>query len=129
MLRLVLALQAAYYCATGLWPWISMGTFEAVTGPKTDDWLVQTVGALVVAIGLALGVAAWKRERSAAVLTLAGASAAAFIIVDVTFVASGTIRPIYLADAVAEAVILAGLALGAGRRRPGSSPIGTRTLL
>ncbi len=129
MLRLVLALQAAYYCATGLWPWISMGTFEAVTGPKTDDWLVQTVGALVVAIGLALGVAAWKRERSAAVLTLAGASAAAFIIVDVTFVASGTIRPIYLADAVAEAVILAGLALGAGGRRPGSSPIGTRTLL
>ena len=129
MLRLVLALQAAYYCATGLWPWISMGTFEAVTGPKTDDWLVQTVGALVVAIGLALGVAAWKRARSAAVLTLAAATAVAFSLVDVTFVLSGTILPISLGDPVAEAVILIGLARGAGARRPASSRIGTRTLL
>jgi hypothetical protein len=127
MLHRVLAFQAAYYCITGIWPWISMTTFEAVTGPKTDDWLVQTVGALVLAIGLALGVATWKRERSAAVLTLAAASAIAFIVVDVTFVASGTIPPIYLADAAAEAVILAGLALAA--RPPASSAIGTRTLL
>ena len=116
MLRTVLGLQAAYYLVTGIWPWISMRTFEAVTGPKTDDWLVQTVGALVIAIGLALAVAAWKRDRSAPTITLSAASAAAFIVVDVVFVVSGTIRPIYLADAVAEAAILAGLALGAAAR-------------
>lgn len=116
MLRTVLALQAAYYLVTGIWPWISMSTFEAVTGPKTDDWLVQTVGALIVAVGLALAVAAWKRDRSAVTLTLAAASAATFILVDLVFVLSGTIRPIYLADAVAEGVILAGLAAGASAR-------------
>ena len=116
MLWTVLGLQAAYYLVTGIWPWISMRTFEAVTGPKTDDWLVQTVGALVIAIGLALAVAAWKRDRSAPTITLSAASAAAFIVVDVVFVVSGTIRPIYLADAVVEAAILAGLALGAAAR-------------
>lgn len=110
MLRKILAFQAVYYCVTGLWPWLSMATFEAVTGPKTDDWLVQTVGALVVAIGLALGVAARTGDRSAPTITLSAAAATAFILVDVVFVLGGTIAPIYLGDALVEAAILAGLA-------------------
>lgn len=111
MLRKILGFQAVYYCLTGLWPWLSMASFEAVTSPKTDDWLVQTVGALVVAIGLALGVAARTGDRTASTITLAAASAAAFILVDVVFVLGGTIPPIYLGDALVEAAILAGLAV------------------
>lgn len=43
-----------YYVVTGLWPLIHLTSFEAVTGPKTDDWLVHMVGLLAASIGLAL---------------------------------------------------------------------------
>ena len=39
--------QGGYYLIMGAWPLVSLETFEMVTGPKTDHWLVQTVGALV----------------------------------------------------------------------------------
>lgn len=55
----VLALgQGPYYFATGVWPLVSMRTFEAVPGPKTDRWLVKTVGVLDAAVEAAL-IAAW----------------------------------------------------------------------
>jgi uncharacterized protein YciI len=34
--RAVALIQAAEYVATGVWPLVSMSTFEAVTGPKMD---------------------------------------------------------------------------------------------
>ncbi|MGQ0534782.1 MAG: hypothetical protein ACT4PT_01775 [Methanobacteriota archaeon] len=38
--RLVASVQTAYYLAMGGWPLVHRASFEAVTGPKTDDWLV-----------------------------------------------------------------------------------------
>src|SRR4051812_47162991 len=52
--RSLARLQAAYYVATGVWPIAHMKSFEAVTGPKVDHWLVRTFGALVTAAGAAL---------------------------------------------------------------------------
>ena len=47
----ILALvQGAFYAATGLWALVDLGSFMAVTGPKTDHWLVKTVGILVTVI-------------------------------------------------------------------------------
>ena len=37
----MLAAQGALYVVTGVWPLLHMASFEAVTGPKTDDWLVR----------------------------------------------------------------------------------------
>ena len=45
--RFVALAHACYYLITGVWPLLSIGTFEKVTGPKTDRWLVKTVGILV----------------------------------------------------------------------------------
>jgi hypothetical protein len=42
--------QGIYFLATGVWPLLSMRTFLAVTGLKTDLWLVKKVG-LILAIG------------------------------------------------------------------------------
>jgi hypothetical protein len=53
-MRTILTLQAIYYLFTGIWPLVHLASFEAVTGPKTDDWLVQTVGVLAAVIGAAL---------------------------------------------------------------------------
>jgi hypothetical protein len=52
--------QGAFYAATGLWALVDLDSFMAVTGPKTDHWLVKTVGILVTVIGGVLLVA-WRR--------------------------------------------------------------------
>jgi hypothetical protein len=98
-----LTLQSVYYLVTGLWPVIHFPSFEAVTGPKTDDWLVHTVGVLAAAIGLSLGVAVVRAQTQAEpVTTLAIASALAFAGIDLVYGLSGRISPIYLADAGVE---------------------------
>jgi hypothetical protein len=108
--RRLIAFQAAYYLATGLWPLVHLPSFEAVTGPKTDDWLVHMVGLLAAVIGAALGVAvAHDRQGAAEIVVLAAGAALAFAGIDFWYVLSGTISPIYLADALVELVLLFGL--------------------
>ena len=87
--------QGIYFIATGLWPIMHMRSFLAVTGPKTDTWLVKTVGGLIAAVGLALLVDESK--------TLAIASAAALGAADAYFAGTGRISKVYLADAAVEA--------------------------
>jgi hypothetical protein len=111
--RRVALAQAAYYLASGVWPIVSLRTFERVTGPKADHWLVRTVGLLAATIGgvMALRAATDGPEPDAAL----GISAAlAFAATDVVHVGRGTISPIYLADAAAE-LALAGAWLLTGR--------------
>lgn len=104
--------QGAYYLVTGLWPLLHLPSFEAVTGPKTDDWLVRMVGCLAAVIGAALAVAALRPRGNASETTLlAGGSAGAFALIDVWYVAVGRIAPVYLADAVLEMGFLIGLIL------------------
>ena len=99
--------QCVYYALTGLWPWAHLPSFLWVTGPKTDLWLAQTVGLLVIVVAVARGVAAWRRERTWSVVCLALGSAAALLFVDVYFVALGTTSPVYLLDAAAQAGLIA----------------------
>jgi len=93
------------YVITGLWPILSMATFERVTGPKRDDWLVRTVGALTVAIGC--GLLRSRREPGHARPFGLGA-AVAFASVDIVGFATGRLGPVYLLDAAAECAIAVG---------------------
>jgi hypothetical protein len=108
LLRIVLGGQAMYYILTGVWPLLDLTTFQAVTGPKSDLWLVQMVGALAVAIGMALGVAVLANRRTPEILTLSVTSAIAFTAIDLLYAWKQS--PVYLADAGVE-VILIGLVL------------------
>ncbi|HEX3466389.1 MAG TPA: hypothetical protein VHS78_20250 [Candidatus Elarobacter sp.] len=114
--RQALIVMAAYYAATGIWPLVHMRSFEAVTGPKTDKWLVKTVGALALANGVALAFGARREKIRAETAALAICSALAFSAIDIVYVTRGRIAPVYLGDAAAElalaAVIAAGEALG-----------------
>jgi hypothetical protein len=112
--RALAAGQGAYFLATGLWPLFSLKTFYAVTGPKRDGWLVQTVGSMIACIGSTLLLAARRRDVFSEVRWLATSSAAALMAVDVLFVRRRRISRIYLADAVAELGLLAAWAV-AGR--------------
>jgi hypothetical protein len=111
----LLWVQGLYYLVTGVWPLLSMETFQLVTGPKTDHlvtgregdhWLVMTVGVLIVAIAVTLLVAAWRQQNPPEAAVLAIASALGLTGIDVIYVVRQVIAPIYLADAVAEIILL-----------------------
>lgn len=107
--------QGAYYGLTGVWPLVSIETFQWVTGRKTDHlptgneadhWLVMTVGVLVTAAALALLTAAWRRTISPEIAVLALATALGLAAIDVIYVIRGVILPIYLVDAALQVVII-----------------------
>lgn len=106
--RHVAALQAVFYVGTGLWPLAHRRSFERVTGPKTDFWLVQTVGVTVASIGVGLAQAASRRRPVARELrTVAVGSAIGLALVDLVFVARRRISWVYLLDATAETALIA----------------------
>lgn len=107
--RPILRAQALYYAGTGVWPLVSPGTFQLVTGPKADMWLVKTFGLLVGAVGLGIGTGAAGDRVSRETRVLALGSAAALGAADAWYVARGRIRKSYLIDAAAQAALLAAL--------------------
>lgn len=106
----VLAAQGAYYLATGVAPFASRRAFEAVTGPKREWWLVQTVGGLVGVLGAGMLSAASRRRVTPEVAGIAAGSALVLAAIDTWYVARGRIAPVYLADAVVEVGLVAALA-------------------
>ncbi|HET9529931.1 MAG TPA: hypothetical protein VFQ92_06240 [Blastocatellia bacterium] len=108
--------QGGYFLATGIWPLVDIRSFQAVTGPKTDQWLVKTVGVLVGVIGGVLIAAGARRRVTAEVSALAVGSAAGLTAIDVVYVAKRRISPIYLLDAVAEIALIGGWIFASKRR-------------
>jgi hypothetical protein len=102
----VALMQGIYYFLTGLWPLVSIGTFQQVTGPKTDLWLVKTVGVLIAVIGAALLLAGMKGEVTTSTIFLAVASAAGLAGVDVIYVSKWVIARIYLLDTFVELILI-----------------------
>jgi hypothetical protein len=100
--RPVLLVQSGYYLASGLLPFVSRRAFEAVTGPKREWWLVQTVGALVTVVGAATASAAAQRRITPETVALAAGSAASLAAIDIVHVARRRIAPTYLLDAAVE---------------------------
>jgi hypothetical protein len=107
--RTVLLVQGAYYVGTGAFPFVSRRGFEALTGPKREWWLVQTVGALVTVIGGVVAAGAVRGRETPELLALAGGSAAALAAIDVVYASRGRIAPTYLIDAGMELGLLAAL--------------------
>jgi hypothetical protein len=108
-------MQGVYYLGAGVWPLIDIDSFQAVTGPKTDLWLVRTVGALVAVIGGVLLMAARRDRVTDEIVLLAAASALGLAAIDVIYSLAGVIRPVYLGDAGVEVGLVA--LWGIGRRR------------
>ncbi|MEX0608853.1 MAG: hypothetical protein WD016_10895 [Balneolaceae bacterium] len=104
MTRLAIA-QGIYYLITGIWPLIDMYSFIAVTGPKTDLWLVRTVAMLIFFIGGGILAAGIRRQINLPIIIIAAGSAFGLILVDVSYVWLGIISLVYLLDAVAETLI------------------------
>src|SRR3954471_24159468 len=103
------AAQAALYTTSGIWPVAHIRSFEAITGPKRERWLVKTMGLFIAAVGAALGVGARRSgSLSRETAVLGAASAAALCACDLVYVAKRRISPVYLLDAVVEGAFAAG---------------------
>jgi len=99
--------QGLFYVTTGLWPIVHLRSFEKVTGPKRDKWLVRTLGGLIAAVGAALLVGAFEKKPSRAVEVLGIGSALALGAADIVFSLGGRISKVYLGDAAVEGAVAA----------------------
>jgi hypothetical protein len=100
--------QSIYYLLTGIWPLLHIESFMAVTGPKNDIWLVQTVGVMIIAVALSLFFAARTKSYYLPTMVLGISAALGLMFVDVVFFLKGDISGIYLADAFAEFLLVLG---------------------
>lgn len=99
--------QGLFYLATGLWPLVDIRSFQRVTGPKTDLWLVKTVGGLIAVTGGVLASAGLRGRMNAETTGLALGSAAFLAAVDLNYVGKRRISRVYLLDAAAELGLIA----------------------
>lgn len=117
VLVILAAIQGAYFALTGVWGLVHLESFQYVTGPKTDLWLVRTVSVLVLAIGGALLVAAMRLRVAFETVLLAMGSAVGLAVMDIVYYAAGTLRWVYLLDAAVELVLVLGWAWALWRAR------------
>lgn len=106
-LKRILLFQGIYYLLTGLWPLLHLRSFLAVTGDKTDIWLVKMVGLLAATIGIYLIYSI--RQHPARLLAIL--SAISFGSIDVYYVYHNIISPVYLGDAIIEGILIVLLAI------------------
>lgn len=116
----VAMLQGLFYLVTGLWPLLHIQSFLKVTGPKTDLWLVKTLGVLISVIGAALGIAGVQRSVNREIALLGVGSAAGLTAIDVIYVARRRIPPVYLLDAAVEVALILGWGVSARKGMYGS---------
>ena len=102
MHKYVCVIQGFYFLLTGLWPLISVKTFQKVTGPKTDLWLVKTIAILVVVVGSVLVLAGFREAVSLEIRILAIESALGLSAVEMYYVMTQRISAIYLLDTFVE---------------------------
>jgi hypothetical protein len=103
--RLAVA-HGLFNMAAGLWPLLHYRSFEAVSGPKADDWLVKCVGGLIVGAGYAQMSGRNSPEGLTAARRIGVGTAGTFAAVDLIYGGSGRISRVYLLDAVVEAMWL-----------------------
>jgi hypothetical protein len=103
----VALVQGIYFFITGIWPILSMSTFLKITGPKTDLWLVKTVGLILAVIGAVLIYAQMTASINPPVILLAIGSALSLALVEFIYVFKRVISPVYLGDAFAELILIA----------------------
>jgi hypothetical protein len=103
MNRAVLArVHGVFNVASGLWPLVHMRSFERVSGPKTDHWLVQTVGGLLATNGLTQLGAGSSHEGLARARQIGLGTALTMATIDLVHASRGRISKVYLLDAVVE---------------------------
>lgn len=106
-MKVMLTIQGLYYALTGIWPLLHLQSFEYISGPKTDRWLVKSVAFLVLSsgiiflyTGLVNPLIPWET------VLLAIFNALSLMVIDLHYVRIRRISNIYLLDAAVEFLFL-----------------------
>jgi hypothetical protein len=106
--------HGAFDVVTGAWPLLSLKTFEAITGPKPEGWLVKTTGTLIAGIGSVLALAGIRKRVTPEITTLAIVTSAGLTAIDLYYAGlRRRISPVYLLDAIVELGIIGAWACAA----------------
>lgn len=108
-------IQAMYDVVTGIWGLVDIRSFQKVTGPKTDRWLVKTVSVLVVVIGSVIGSAGARGKITPEIAALAVGLNGGLGAIDVVYTAKRRISPVYLLDFLGGTILSAGWVLAIRR--------------
>lgn len=101
------AFAQGFFCLViGLWPVVSLQTFQTLTGQKPDQWLVTLAGLLLAAIGSSMIISAIRRDIAFEVFAIGLLTALSLGATDVIFVIERRIPAVYLLDAVAESLFV-----------------------
>ncbi|MCE3225537.1 MAG: hypothetical protein K0S32_88 [Bacteroidetes bacterium] len=102
----ILLLQGLYYVMTGLWPIVDIRSFEIVSGPKTDIWLVKTVSLLLTTVGITYLISAREKQLTTSIRVLVTSVAGALLFIDVYYNFKGIISDIYLIDGLIQLIFI-----------------------
>jgi hypothetical protein len=103
---ITLWVQSVYYLITALWGLLHIESFMAVTGPKTDVWLVKTVSVLILPVVVCLVAGHLLHVHPLLVILVAATAAAGFAAIDFYYTAGKVIRWVYAVDGVVQTVLL-----------------------
>lgn len=90
--------QGLYDLVGGLWPLLHFRSFEEVTGPKVDHWLVRTVAGMLVVMGVVLLRDAYRNRVPDSMRTMAGGLSGVLAIVALISSVGGWISWTYFLD-------------------------------
>jgi hypothetical protein len=87
----------------GAWPIVWLRSFEWVFGPKEEDWLQKTSGALFMSTGIAQLMTEDSPESIRFARRVGIGVALTYLTIDLIYVPKGRLRKTYLLDALMEA--------------------------
>src|SRR5690625_7432182 len=102
----LMMIQGIYYGLTGLWPLLHMSSFIKITGPKSDLWLVQTVGMIILFVGCGFIVAGARKSVNVSLIILAIGLIIRFIVIEIGYVFFGVVSVILYGGALVLAALL-----------------------
>jgi hypothetical protein len=94
--------QGIFYFISGVWPIAHYESFEKVTGPKIDDWLVKTMGGMIASTGLSLIQGAVEKDSKSNLFPLGALPAFVLGTSAGYYATKGRISKIYFLDAFVE---------------------------
>lgn len=102
--KALLWIQGLYTFLTALWALIDIDSFMAVTGPKSDIWLVKTVSTVLLAIAIALLSYVFIKTDPLPAILLGFFTSAGLAAIDFYYTGRAVISPVYALDGIAEVI-------------------------
>lgn len=100
--------QGMYDLLGGLWPLLHLQSFEQVTGPKSDDWLVRSVAGILVVVGIGLLYDASHHRLAAGMRRTAAGISLVLALVALISSTAGWVSWLYFIDGLAHASFFLG---------------------